>query len=204
LMGLAWGRQVLRESFFPFILFAFCIPLGWSGQSITFPLRMLVVKIVGFICQNFLAIDIRVEGTAILDPTGRYFYEVAPACGGIRSLIATSVLAVIYAAVFFQAWWKRAIVIASAFPLAVLGNVTRMLAIVIAAEIWGQAGGKAVDEGGPQGIFALLPYIPAFVGLLLLGRLLHEDAPPPAAAAKSPKTELQPPAPGSVTPGPAG
>ena len=26
LMGLAWGRQWLRESFFPFILFIFCVP----------------------------------------------------------------------------------------------------------------------------------------------------------------------------------
>ena len=31
LMGLAWGRQWLRESFFPFFLFAFCVPLGWSA-----------------------------------------------------------------------------------------------------------------------------------------------------------------------------
>ena len=37
LMGLAWGRRWLRDSFFPFFLFAFCIPLGWSAVSITFP-----------------------------------------------------------------------------------------------------------------------------------------------------------------------
>ena len=28
LMGLAWGPQWLRESFFPFFLFAFCVPAG--------------------------------------------------------------------------------------------------------------------------------------------------------------------------------
>ena len=33
LMGLAWGREWLRDSFFPFCLFAFCVPLGWSGVS---------------------------------------------------------------------------------------------------------------------------------------------------------------------------
>ena len=174
LMGLAWGPEWLRESFFPWILFAFCVPLGWTGVSLTFPLRMTVMRAVEFICNNFLAIDVIREGTILKDPSGRYGYEVAAACSGLRSLIATSAVAIIYAMVSFRSWWKRGVLIASALPLAVFGNVVRMLAIVIAAEIWGQEAGKAVDDGGPGGLFALLPYIPAFAGLLLLGRLMEE------------------------------
>jgi exosortase len=174
LMGLAWGREWLHQSFFPFILFAFCVPLGWSGVSLTFPLRVLVVKVVEAICHNLLAIDIVVQGTAILDPTGRYQYEVAAACSGMRSLIATLAVAVIYAMVSFRTWWKRGVLIASALPLAVFGNVVRMLTIVIAAEIGGQEWGARIHEGGPGGVYSLLPYIPAFAGLLLLGHLMSE------------------------------
>ena len=71
--------------------------------------------------------------------------------------------------------------IASAVPLAVLGNVVRMLTIMIAAEIWGQEGGSYVHEGGPMGIISLLPYVAAFAGLLLLGHWLREPPAEPAA-----------------------
>ena len=65
--------------------------------------------------------------------------------------------------------------IASALPLAVFGNVVRMLTIVVAAEIGGQEVGLTCTRAGPFGIISLLPYVAAFAGLLLLGHLLHED-----------------------------
>jgi exosortase len=175
LMGLAWGRQWLRESFFPFILFVFCVPLGWSAATITFPLQLLVCRVVEFICHNVLAIEIVRDGTKIMDPTGRYQYEVAAACSGIRSLFATLAVAIIYAMLCFRPWWKRGVLMISAVPLAVLGNTVRMLAIVIAADIWGQGAGDYVHEGGPYGIISLLPYMAAFGGLMLLGHWLHES-----------------------------
>jgi exosortase len=181
LMGLAWGRQWLRESFFPFILFVFCVPLGWSAATITFPLQMLVCRVVEFICHNALAIDIVREGTKIMDPTGRYQYEVAAACSGIRSLFATLAVAIIYAMLCFRPWWKRGVLMVSAVPLAVLGNTIRMMAIVIAAEFWGQGAGNYVHEGGTFGIISLLPYVAAFGGLMLLGHWLHESPAQPIA-----------------------
>ena len=186
LMGLCWGRDWLRESFFPFFLFAFCIPLGWSAVSVTFPLRLLVVRVVEVICHNLLAMEIVVQGTAILDPTGRYQYEVAAACSGMRSLIATLAVAVIYAMISFRSWWRRGVLMASAVPLAVFGNVVRMLTIVIAAEIGGQEWGAYIHEGGPLGIISLLPYAAAFVGLMLIGQLLHEHRPKAAVSPTGP------------------
>jgi exosortase len=174
LMGLAWGPKWLREGFFPFFLFVFCVPIGYFAVPLTFPLRLLVCRVVEFICGNILAIDVRVEGTQIFDPTHRYQYEVAAACSGMRSLIATLAVAVIYAMVSFRTWWKRGLLMASALPLAVCGNVVRMLTIVIAAEIGGQEWGNYIHEGGPFGVFSLLPYIPAFAGLMLLGHWLRE------------------------------
>jgi exosortase len=183
LMGLAWGPQWLRESFFPFVLFAFCVPLGWSAVSITFPLRLLVCRAVELISCYVLQIDILRVGTALMDPTGHYQYDVAAACSGIRSLFATFAVAIIYAMLGFRTWWKRGLLIAAALPLAVLGNIVRMLSIIIAAEIWGQEGGSYVHEGGPFGVLSLLPYVAAFAGLLLLGHWLRErpvQAPTPA------------------------
>jgi exosortase len=187
LMGLAWGRAWLRDSFFPFFLFAFCVPLGWSAVSITFPLRLLVCRLVEWISGNILQIDIVRDGTALMDPMRTYQYDVAPACSGIRSLFAILAVSIIYAFLSFRSWWRRGLLIIAAVPLAVFGNVVRMLTIIVAAEIWGQAGGEYVHEGGPYGIISLLPYAAAFGGLLLLGYLLLEKplnpVPPPEVKA---------------------
>ena len=168
LMGLAWGPALLKASLFPFFLFAFCIPLGSLDQIITVPLRLLVTRLVELICHYLLAIDVIREGNILLDPGNHYQYEVAAACSGIKSLAATGAFAVILAFLSFRSWWKRVLVIAAAFPLAVLGNLLRLLAIVIAAEMGGREWGDAVHEGGPYGVFVLMLYVPSFVGLLLL------------------------------------
>jgi exosortase/archaeosortase family protein len=131
-----------------------------------------VSELVGLVSRYILAIDINVQGNLLIDPTGRYQYEIAAACSGIRSLIATLALAVVLAFVYQRKPWQRLVLIASTFPLAVLGNLVRMLTIVIAAEIGGQEWGSYVHDGGPLGIFSLLPYVPAFIGLLWLERHL--------------------------------
>jgi len=178
LTGLAWGSAWLRASAFPFLLFAFCIPLGVLVEPITFRLRLLVSQLVVLISHFVLAIDVERDGTILMDSTRHYQYEVAAACSGIRSLLATLGLAVILAFVSFRKPWKRLVVVASAIPLAIIGNLLRMVAIIIAAELGGQAWGDRVHEGGPLGIYSLLPYVPAFLGLLLLAHYLREPVPP--------------------------
>jgi exosortase/archaeosortase family protein len=128
-----------------------------------------------------LQIDIVRVGTALIDPTGHYQYDVAAACSGIRSLFATVAVAIIYAMLSFRPWWKRGVLIVSAVPLAVIGNTLRMLTIVVAAEVGGQEAGSYVHEGGPFGILSLLPYVAAFAGLLLLGHWLRDSQSKPAA-----------------------
>jgi exosortase len=170
LMGMSWGPAFLRASIFPFFLFMFCIPLGSLDQAITVPLRLLVTRIVEVLCHYVLAIDVIREGNILRDPGNHYQYEVAAACSGIKSLAATGAFAVILAFLSFRRWWKRLLVIAAAFPLAVLGNLLRLLAIIVAAEMGGREWGDAVHEGGPYGIFVLMLYVPSFVGLLLIER----------------------------------
>jgi exosortase len=168
LTGLAWGPAWLRTSFFPFVLLAFIFPI--DATAVTFRLRVLVTQLVAWICHYVLANDVVVDGTMLRDPTNQYGYEVAAACSGIRSLMAIFALATVISLLSFRKWWKRLLVITSAVPLAVLGNLIRLLLIVIAADFGGQSWGNWVHEGGPLGIFSLLPYVPAIVGLLLLER----------------------------------
>jgi exosortase len=178
LTGMAWGPAWLRATFFPFFLFGFCVPIGSLSDPVTFRLRLLVSQLVAFVSHYILAIDINVRGNVLIDPSGHYQYEIAAACSGIRSLIATIAFSVVLGFTSFKQPWKRAVMILSSFPLAVLGNLVRMLFIVIAAEMGGQEWGSYVHEGGPGGVFSLLPYVPAFVGLLALERFLRNSEAP--------------------------
>lgn len=166
LMGVAWGYEWLKRSFFPFILLAFCVPISAQLQPFTFQLRLLVSKMVEAICNSFvLPLGIIRDGTALRDPSGLYQYEIAAACSGIRSLNATVGLALCFAFLSVGGWWKRVLLISSAVPLAIIGNLLRMLMIVLAAEIGGQDAGNWVHEGGPGGIVSLIPYVPPLFGL---------------------------------------
>lgn len=188
LMGLAWGTAWLRASFFPFFLFAFCIPITSIGEKITFPLRHLVTHIVAFICNKILFMDVIREGTQLFNSSHTYAYEVAAACSGLRSLVAVFAIATIYGFLVFRKNWKRAAMMLAAFPLAVLGNVVRMLFIVITADIAGQRAGNFVHENG---FFSTIPYALAFIGVYVLGNWLRADPPPSTASptkASSPKS----------------
>lgn len=169
LMGLAWGREWLERSFFPFFLFAFSVPLGTHATFITFPLRMLVTRLVEMI-SHFFGINIVREGTQLFDPSGSFQYDVAPACSGIRSLIAIFLLGTVYGFFTFRSAWKRLLLMALGVPFAVLGNLMRLLMVIVAAEIGGQKWGDYVHDSS---IFSLVPYVPAFIGLLLVGHWLE-------------------------------
>jgi exosortase len=171
LMGLVWGWGWLRRSFFPFFLFAFSVPLGGQIVAITFPLRLLSSQLVEIIARWVLGIDVIRVGTQLFDTTGTYGFNVEAPCSGIRSLIAIFLIATVYSFMVFKSPWKRLLFMALAAPFAVLGNVARMLLIVMAAELEGQAAGNYVHESS---IFSLVPYLPAIVGLLLLGRWMEE------------------------------
>jgi exosortase len=175
LMGLAWGPAWLRKSFFPFFLLLFCIPFASLLEPVTFPLRLLATRIVEGISHYVLAIDVIRVGTALKDPADKYQYDVAAACSGIRSLVIIGFMAVVAAFVYFRSWWRRAALVVSAAPLAVAGNVLRVLTIIIVAEGWGQQAGDYVHKGGPMGIISLLPYVPAFLGLMAAVKYLDDQ-----------------------------
>ncbi len=172
LMGLAWGKTWLRHGNYPFLLFVFSIPLASHLNFILFPLRLLVCWLVEMVSHLF-GIEIIRQGTQLMDPSGHYGYDVAAACGGMRSLIAIFLLATVYAFGIFRSPGKRIFLMSTALPFAVLGNMMRLLFIIVAAEMGGQSAGNYVHEGGPFGIISLLPYVPGIFGLLFLGRWME-------------------------------
>jgi len=170
-IGLVWGKEWLKTAFFPFFLLGLSVPLPNGGEFISLPLRMLATKITVKIATLVLGINVVQSGTNITGPDGKFHYDIAAACSGIRSLVAICSIGTIYAFMSLTGFWRRRLMILTAFPFAVLGNVLRLLTIIIAAEAFGQETGNTVHNSF---WFSLVPYIPAILGVFFLGRFIQK------------------------------
>jgi len=168
LMGLSWGRAWLRHSAYPFFLFIFSVPITAHLNFILLPLQLLMSWLTAMVA-HLIGISVLRHGTQLVDPSGNYGYDVAAACAGMRSLIAVFLLATVVAFGILQSPARRIFLMVLAVPFSILGNMLRLLAIIIAAEVGGQKWGDYVHEGGPLGLISLLPYVPGIIGLLWAG-----------------------------------
>jgi exosortase len=174
LTGLAWGKHWLRASLFPCFLLIFCMPSGDLANMLTLRLRLLVSWIVYVIAHLGLAPDLIRDGTQIFDHDHTFAFEVAAACSGIHSLVALLAITTIYGFAHFKSPWKRAIMILSALPLAVLGNVARLCFTIFVAETFGQDAAKAVETK-----FGFITIFVAMLCIFCISRWLEgpEDSP---------------------------
>jgi exosortase len=173
LTGFVWGPQWLRATFFPMILFVFCVPLGTMGEFLTFPLRILVTKLAVGTANYGLGIDVIRDGSQIFDAQRTFQYDVAPACSGIRSLMSLLALTTVYGFITFQSLWKRLLMVVMAVPLAVAGNVVRITGVIIAGEAFGHDAGAFVEQK-----LGFVTFAVAIGCTLLLGFLLREARQP--------------------------
>jgi Transmembrane exosortase (Exosortase_EpsH). len=188
LTGLVWGPNWLKATLFPFVLFAFMVPLGSLTEKITFPLRLMVTWIVEHLFNDLFGVGVIRVGTQLFNPLGTYQYEVAAACGGMRSLIAIFLISVTYGFLVFRSPWKRLVMVGASLPLAVIGNVVRLSFIVAAGEIGGQQGQDWGNYVHDSGFFSMLPYVPAIIGVMYIGKYL-ENTEPPSTTTSSAKSQ---------------
>jgi exosortase len=169
LAGLVWGWKTMKASFFPFVLFAFCMPLGTFVEALTLPLRLIMTKITYLVCSGGLDIELTRNGTTLTDPTGMINYDVAPACSGIRSFVALLAVTTIFSVLTFRPYWKRAAIIAMTVPLVVLCNVFRLATIILATQAINKKAGLFVHEW-----FGFVTYMLAIVCLMGVARFLRD------------------------------
>jgi exosortase len=173
LTGLAWGKNWLKASFFPFFLLAFCMPVGELQDGLTLPLRLMVSWIVAGVGHNLFLLpdhDLIRDGTKLFNADHTIAYDVAAACSGIRSLVALLALTTIYGFVQFKSPWKRVVMMLAAMPLAVLGNVVRLSFTIAVAEMFGEDAGKAVETK-----FGFITFAVALGCVLLIARWLEKS-----------------------------
>jgi EpsI family protein len=148
--GRRWGAAMA----FPLAFMVFAIPLSVLDE-IGLPLRLWVTT-AGETIARAGGIDVVRNGTQLIAPDGRFNYDVAAPCSGVRSLMALTALAVLMGYLNFRSWSRRLLVFAFSFPLVYLGNVARIVAIIFAAQIGGAAWGDRAHAVMGYGVFAIV------------------------------------------------
>jgi len=176
LTGVVWGRETLKATFFPFFIFAFCVPVGGTfAQGLTMNMRLWAAKATKYLTDDVLGIQVVRTGTNLMDPHGYFNCEVAAECSGIRSFVALLALSTIFSVLAMRGFWKRAVMIGLSVPIALICNVLRLIAIILVATAFrSRAAGNFVHEW-----FGYVTYMIGIGILLLAARWLGEKPLPP-------------------------
>ena len=135
LLALVWsmfGTKTMRQVLFPVAFLLFCLPLHTYLDLVTIHLRLLAVSIATETLQG-CGVELVRQGTMMASPTGAFASDIAEPCSGMRSLFAMMALTAGYAYFTQPTWLRRGLLFALAIPIAVLGNVARILSIVAIA-----------------------------------------------------------------------
>jgi exosortase len=138
-----WNWLFALTFAYGFLVFAW--PLYFLENSITFPLRMIMAKASAGVL-NLLGIPVILQGTGVMSApepliglqTGeRFRIDVADPCSGIRSLFALMMISALYGHFMLKTWCQKGILFASSIPLAILGNLLRILMLTFGIIIFG-------------------------------------------------------------------
>ncbi|MBR4938348.1 MAG: exosortase/archaeosortase family protein, partial [Kiritimatiellae bacterium] len=135
LITLPWaffGRETAKRMLFPAGFLLFCIPLASFLDIVTVHLRMLSTSVAYGALKGFGS-DIMRSGTAIVAADGSFSIDIADPCSGLRSLFALMAITAAYAYFNQSTWLRRGILFALSVPLAIAGNVARILTICLVA-----------------------------------------------------------------------
>jgi exosortase C (VPDSG-CTERM-specific) len=176
------GRPVVRALAFPLAFLVFMVPFpAFALDWIVSGLQVASAK-ASHVMFDLAGTPVIFNGLIIRLPD--ITLEVAPECSGIHSSLALLVTSVVAAFLFLRTPWKRAVLILSVVPLAIIRNGFRIFTI---GELCVHISPKMIDSnihrhGGP--IFFALSLVPFFALLLLLSkgdrRRRDESGPIPA------------------------
>jgi len=123
------GTQLITKIAFPLLYMVLAVPMGESLvpilQDITAAITVFVLQLSG--------IPVYLEGRYLQIPSGNF--EVAEACSGIRYLIASFALSVLYAYINYRSLVRRLIFVGLSIVVPIVANGVRAYGIVMLAHL---------------------------------------------------------------------
>ncbi len=187
-----WGFRLLRLTLVPLTLLVLAIPIPIIVfNKIAFPLQIFASRCAVWSMRLFDISVLRTGNVIELLPRGALEtkkLEVVEACSGIRSLMTLVTLSVVFAYVTHPAdsgpgsrspWWKRygfwrsAILVMAAVPIAILTNALRVSGTGVLAHYYG----TGVADGFFHTFSGWVIYISAALLMFAVGWILDRFEP---------------------------
>jgi exosortase len=164
------GRAATRLLAFPIAYLAFMLtfpPLLMN--QISYALKEITVRISTRVAEG-LGVTLQRSGMTLYLASGELRMENP--CSGLRSLLALLATGAVFAWLQPGGWWRRALILLSAVPIAMAGNALRITLLIVVAHYVGvkEAAGTFHDVTG------YLIYVVALGGLLLVRAVLTPRA----------------------------
>lgn len=129
-----FGWQIAKLLIFPCAYLIFCVPLNFL-DALSFPLQQVATGISHALLNGF-GIECERVGTQLMSP---YFQlNVEAPCSGLRSLLAMTALTAVYAYFTQKTFIKKWILFMLSIPIAVAGNIGRIISIAVVSIVSGQ------------------------------------------------------------------
>ncbi|MDX2227232.1 MAG: exosortase/archaeosortase family protein [Verrucomicrobiae bacterium] len=185
-IGFVGGTRIFKLVLFPLAFLLFMIPWSLIDNGIlTFELRLMMTKMVVPLL-NLIGVETIRVGTALKSaavpmaglPVGAKFaLEVDGPCSGIRSLFALCMITAIYSYLTMPTLAKKWILFLTAVPVAVIGNMVRIMMLTVGTYLFGVE--WAVGVGDKISFFhsfsGFMVYISALLILMGLGAVIDLD-----------------------------
>ncbi len=181
LLGWEWAKAL----FIPWVFLIFLYPLTFLDNLIAFPLRMVMSEASVHVL-NMFGIGCIKSGTAILSAPepmaglragARFSVDVADPCSGIRSLFALMMVSALYGYFTQKEMWRKAVLFFSSIPLAIAGNLARIIMLTLGTIAMGPEIAIGTLEK-PTFFHMMAGYVVfavALGGMLGVGRLINTD-----------------------------
>lgn len=161
------GHRLLKPLALPLaFLLAAVPPPGFLRDELLIRLKLFVTQAAVSLLQGW-EFTVFAEGNRILIPGHSLF--VADACSGLTSIVTLFPFACVIAYFLSHGIWRRAVIVASVVPLAVVANILRVTLTVTMVSSWG----IEFAEGALHSSFGVATYVVGNLALIGLARLLR-------------------------------
>lgn len=169
----ALGWRVTRQMLFPLGFLLLMVPFGevflLPMMNFTADFTVAALRLTG--------IPVYRDGLSFMIPSGRW--SVVEACSGLRYLIASFTLGLLYAYLTYQSSWKRLVFILASILVPILANGLRAYMIVMLGHLSGMKLAVGVDHL----IYGWLFFGVVMLAMYWVGAYWREDEAPLVASA---------------------
>ena len=167
--GAIFGTAVLRYWSFPLVFLFFMVPFGEA----LIPALQIATAEAATRLLNLFGVAASIDGILIRTQAG--VFEIAEACAGLRFLLASVMVAAVFAYLHFQTWRQRLTFLAIAVTIALAANALRAFFLILIATLSDMRWAVGPDHL----IFGLVFYALIFIALLWIGRRMSGRETPP-------------------------